>query len=195
MNFVVNEPLQATLSDVEEFLAIQRIPHALVGGLAVSLRGQPRVTVDVDMVMAIDVEEALAIERQLEASNFRPLFDDVATVIETAFILPLRHRSTGVKVDLAIELSGFERQLVERAEKCLVAGAEIPVATAEDLLIMKCLAGRPRDEQDLEGLVIAQNATLDWGYCDRMATQLGEALGQDLVGRVRKLRDGASRTA
>lgn len=185
----MNDPLQITLSDVEEFLESQQVPHALVGGLAVSLRGQPRATVDVDMVIAIDVAAALAIAGQLDSSKFCPLFDDIATVIETAFILPLRHRSTGVKVDLAIGLSGFERHLVERAERCHVAGTNVPVATAEDLVIMKCLAGRPRDEQDLEGLAIAQSESLDWNYCEQIATQLGEAVGQDLVGRVRKLRD------
>jgi hypothetical protein len=50
------------------------------------------------------------------------------------------------------------------------------------------LAGRPQDEQDLHGLVIAQGGRLDWDYCLKLAVDLGEALGQDLVGRIGALR-------
>lgn len=160
----------------------------LIGGLAVALRGQPRATVDVDMVLATDVDAALELVQQLSTSRFRPLFADVEQVVQESLILPLRHREQGVKVDLMIGLSGFERLAVDRAQLCEVAGTTIPVATAEDLIIMKSLAGRPRDEQDLEGLVIAQGDALDWTYCDRMANELGEALGIDLLDRVRKLR-------
>ena len=180
----MHEPLQQTLVDAVKFLDAERVPYALIGGLAVSLRGQPRMTADVDMVILADVPRALALVRALEVSNFKPLFDGVAEVVQKAFILPLRHRVTNVKVDLALGLSGFERQTLARAERLPLAGAEIAVATAEDLLIMKVLAGRPQDDQDVQGLVIAQGKHLDWNYCLHLAAELGEALGQDLVARI-----------
>lgn len=184
----MNDPLQTTLADVVDFLRHEGVPHALIGGLAVSLRGQPRVTADVDMVIAADVQRAVSLAGSLEGTNFRPLFDNVAEVVQKSFLLPLRHRSTNVKVDLAVGLSGFEQQTVARAEILPLAGRNVPVATAEDLLIMKILAGRPQDDQDLRGLVIAQGDRLDWQYCLKVATDLGEALGQDLTARVRTLR-------
>jgi hypothetical protein len=184
----VNEPLQVTLADAAAFLEKEGIAYALVGGMAVSLRGQPRVTADVDMVIAIDVDRALALVGRLGQSKFQPLFDGIEEVIERAFILPLRHRSTHVKLDLAIGLSGFERQSIARAQPVEVAGSQISVATAEDLLVMKVLAGRPQDEQDIAGLVNAQGERLDWDYCLAVATELGESLGQDLAGRINALR-------
>jgi hypothetical protein len=184
----VNEPLQVTLADAAAFLENEGVPYALVGGMAVSLRGQPRVTADVDMVIAVDVDRALALIERLGQSKFRPLFDGIEEVVERAFILPLRHRSTYVKLDLAIGVSGFERQAVARAQPVEVAGSPISVATAEDLLIMKVLAGRPQDEQDVTGLVSAQGERLDWDYCLAVATELGESLGQDLAGRINALR-------
>jgi predicted nucleotidyltransferase len=188
----VNEPLQTTLADVVSFLQVKNIPYALIGGLAVSLRGETRVTADVDIVIAADVERGLSLIGELEGSNFRPLFTDVAEVVAKAFLLPLRHRDTNVKVDIAIGLSGFERQIVERAELLDLAGTRVAVATAEDLLIMKVLAGRPRDEQDLRGLVIAQGSRLDWDYCLRLATELGSALELDLASRVLVLRSSVN---
>jgi hypothetical protein len=184
----VNESLRTTLADVVAFLESNGVAYALVGGLAVSARGQPRVTVDVDMILGTDIDSALRLAENLEITKFKPLFDDVATIVQQAFILPLRHRQTNVKVDLAIGMSGFEQQAIARAQVMDAAGTKVRVATSEDLLVMKVLAGRPQDEQDLQGLVIAQGDRLDWPYCLNVAEKLGEAIGQDLASRVRSLR-------
>ncbi len=188
MNSSMHEPLQQTLFDAAKFLDAERVPYALIGGLAVSLRGQPRMTADVDLVILADVSRCLELAQGLEATNFKPLFDGVAEVIQKAFIFPLRHRTTSVKVDLALGLSGFEQQIVSRAKRLSLAGNEIAVATAEDLLMMKLLAGRPQDEQDIQGLIIAQGKYLDWNYCSNLAAQLSEAVGQDLTTRITSLR-------
>jgi hypothetical protein len=187
----VNDPLQTTLSDLADFLNREGITYALVGGIAASLRGQPRATADVDMVIGVDIPRALALAIRLEGTNFRPLFDNVSEIVERSFILPLRHRSTNIRVDLALALSGFEQGAIDRADSLNVSGSIVSVITAEDLVIMKVLAGRPQDEQDLRGIVTAQIDCLDWDYCLRTARELGEALGQDLVGPIRALRDEA----
>lgn len=187
----MDAPLSQTLTDAVAFLTEQGVEYALIGGLAASLRGQPRVTADVDIVIATDVRGALALVAVLDASPFAPLFKDVTDVVERAFILPLRHRSTGIKVDLSIGLSGFEQQAVARAKSMELAGRAVRVASPEDLLIMKVLAARPQDEQDIRGLVAAQADRLDWDYCERVAAELGEAIGQNLATRIRELRSGA----
>ena len=43
--------LQQTLVDAVSMLQSRAIPFAVIGGLAVSFRGQPRMTVDVDLVI------------------------------------------------------------------------------------------------------------------------------------------------
>ena len=122
-------------------------------------------------------------QKRLDRTNFRPLFDNVTEVVERSFILPLRHRSTNVKVDLALGLSGFEQRAISRAEPLDAAGRTVSVVTAEDLLVMKVLAGRPHDEQDARGIVIAQRDRLDWEYCLEAARELGEALAKIWLGR------------
>ncbi|MEX0642117.1 MAG: nucleotidyltransferase [Pirellulales bacterium] len=184
----MNEPLQITLADAIQLLEAQQILYALVGGMAVSVRGQPRATVDVDLVIAADVERALALAAVLDDTSFAPLFGNVSEVVERAFILPLRHRHTHVKVDLALGLSGFEKQALARAQRVELAGTTVSIATTEDLIVMKAFAGRPQDEQDLEALVVAQGKQLDWEYCLRVAAELGESVGHDLITRIRNLR-------
>ena len=184
--------LWPTLADAVAMLDARGIGAALIGGLAVSLRGQPRMTVDVDLVILADVEQALWLVRDLGDTPFEPLFPGVEDVVARSFILPVRHRTTGVRVDLALGLSGFERQAIARATTVVVGSAKVPVVTVEDLLVMKALAGRPQDEQDIRGLVELQRDAIDWPACLDLAARLGEAVDLDIAGRLRAIRDGAS---
>jgi hypothetical protein len=187
----VNEPLETTLNEVVAFLERQHLPFALIGGQASSLRGEERVTADIDLIVATDVDSVIALLPDITATNFKPLFPDVADVIQRAYILPLRHESTRIKVDLAIALSGFERRAIARAETIELAGCHVPVATAEDLIVMKALAGRARDEDDVRGIFAAQGDRLDWEYCVATAIDLGKAVDVDLLRRICDLRDSA----
>ncbi|WP_197455699.1 nucleotidyltransferase [Stieleria neptunia] len=89
---------------------------------------------------------------------------------------------------LAIGLSGFEKEIVERADPIIVEGHEIFVATPEDLIVLKVLAGRQRDLQDVKGIVEIQGERLDWGYCLAAAKRLESAVDVDLVQQVERLR-------
>jgi hypothetical protein len=185
----MNETLHPTLFDTIALLRQERLPYALIGGLAVSFRGKPRVTGDVDVVVSAELYQILALAGRLNETGFVPLFEGVEEVIEKSFILPLRHRKSKIVVDIAVGLSGFERQVVQRAESLQFAGRTLSVATAEDLLLLKVLAGRTKDEQDLHGLVIANGSRIDWDYCLLTAAELGEAIGQDLVSKINALRN------
>jgi len=169
-------------------LDARNIQSALIGGLAVSLRGQPRMTADVDLVVLATVDDALRLVRELDTTCFLPLFPGVEEVVATAFILPLRHRQTGIRVDLAIGMSGFEQQAVRRATPVIVGGVRIQVVSIEDLLVMKALAGRPQDDQDIRGLVTAQRDAIDWSACLELAERLGEAIDLDIGSRLRAAR-------
>ena len=180
--------LWPTLADAAQVLETRGIRFALIGGLAVSLRGQPRMTVDVDLVILADVDQALRLAQELSSTPFEPLFPGVEEVVARSFILPLRHRATGIRVDVAIGMSGFEQQAVSRATKVTIGDVRVPVVVVEDLLVMKALAGRPQDEHDIRGLVAAQRDAIDWPACLDIAEQLGAAIDVDIAGRLRTAR-------
>lgn len=187
---MVNNPVHKTLLDAAEFLEAQGISFAVIGGIAASLRGEPRTTADVDLIVAIGIEPCRRLlDTALDASPFGPLFPEVAEVMEQTFLVPLRHRQTGIRVDLALALSGFEKQAIQRATSESIAGGSLPVATAEDLILMKTLAGRPRDVEDVERMVALRHDELDWDYLFSTAEQLQKAVDHDLLGPLRKLRE------
>ena len=180
--------LWPTLADAAQVLETRGIRFALIGGLAVSLRGQPRMTVDVDLVILADIDQALRLAQELSSTPFEPLFPGVEEVVARSFILPLRHRSTGIRVDVAIGMSGFEQQAVSRATTVTIGDVRVPVVAVEDLLVMKALAGRPQDDQDIRGLVAAQRDAIDWPACLDVAEKLGAAIDVDIAGRLRTAR-------
>jgi hypothetical protein len=184
----VNDALHKTLTDVVDFLGRNQLSFAVIGGIAVSLRGEPRFTADVDVVIRADVDGAMALVQQLQGTPFRPLFTDVSELVQRAFLLPLRHLDTNIKVDLAVGLSGFERQLVERATPVDVADRAVPIATSEDLILLKVLAARPRDIADAQGIVARRRDVLDWEYLLRTGNDLQEAVGIDLVSQLDELK-------
>ena len=181
--------LWPTLADAVAVLEARGMRCALIGGLAVSLRGQPRMTVDVDLVVLATVEEALQLVHELDSTCFAPLFPGVEEVVTKSFILPLRHRSTGIRVDLAIGVSGFEQQAVTRATPVAIGDTQIPVVSIEDLLVMKALAGRPQDDQDILGLVATQRNAIDWPAGLGLAEKLGSAIDIDIASRLRVARE------
>ncbi len=184
----MSDEFDKTLQDLAAFLEAESVPYAVIGGIAAVVRGEPRFTADVDVVIGVELDRATELIAALESAPFQPLFAGVAEVLRAAFILPMRHRATQIRVDMAVGLTGFEQQVIRRASSVVLAGRSIPVATAEDLILLKLLAGRPRDTDDIAGIVARQHDSLDWDYLFRTGEALQEAVAQDIVSPLRMLR-------
>lgn len=186
--------LQTTLADVARWLREERISFAIIGGIAATFRGEARFTADVDVVIGVSLDEALQLLGRLPGSNFQPLFPGVEEVLRASFLLPLRHSVTQVSVDIAIGLSGFEQQAISRATEVVLPNCQIPVVSAEDLILMKLLAGRPRDTDDVRNIMLRQGPALDWNYLWEIGSQLQQAVDQDLLSELRRLQADTDET-
>jgi hypothetical protein len=186
------EPLDKALADAVEFLETRRIPFAVIGGIAATVRGEFRATADLDFVLGIGIDDAVELAENLTGSYFEPLFSGVSEVVERAFILPLRHKPTGLTVDLALGLSDFEKKAIARAERVQFGSCIAPVVTSEDLIIMKLFAGRPRDIEDVEGILALRHDEIDWNYLQKNAEGLGEMVGMDLITQLRQMKERLS---
>lgn len=184
----VNDAIHRTLADVADFLNKQDVPFAVIGGIAAAVRGEPRFTADVDIVVGIELDRAVALIDAAGKTPFRPLLSDAADVVRVAFLLPLRHIETNIKVDLAIGVTGFERQMITRSTIVEFGDCSMPVATSEDLILMKLLAGRPRDTDDASGIIARQGEALDWEYLLKVGGELQQAVSQDILNQLQRLR-------
>jgi hypothetical protein len=61
---------------------------------------------------------------------------------------------TGIPVDLVLSTSEFERSAIARADHFKERGVDVAYAAFEDLLVMKLVAGRPRDLEDARAMLL-----------------------------------------
>jgi hypothetical protein len=173
---------------------------AMVGGLAVSARCEPRFTADVDVVVAAaDETAAEALVFRLSRSGFLPL-----TVLERPdqgkmATVRLRQAPNAPIVDLLFAATGIENEIIDDAEPMSVLGHEIRVARAGHLIAMKLLARddkrRPLDQADLLALSAVADA-VEWKRADeavRLIEERGFARGRDLKAALAEWRDEAGR--
>ena len=102
-------------------------------------------------------------------------------------MLLLRHQSTGIDVDISLGALPYEEDLIRRADSVEVQGLSLRVSTPEDLVIMKWLAHRPRDLQDVEGILDAK-PQLNVAFIRQMLVALSELSTEfDLIGEFESL--------
>lgn len=154
--------LERVLREAREALESTGRRWALVGGLAVSVRAEPRFTRDVDLAVSVagdDDAERLVREFQGQGYHVVESVEQVATGrLATVRLQPPSAGGQGAVLDLLFASSGIEAEIVERASRVEVfPDLDLPVASLADLIAVKVLARddrlRPQDAADLRALV------------------------------------------
>jgi hypothetical protein len=170
-------------------LEARRIPFMLIGGQAVLLHGEPRLTQDIDVTMGVGPDRLQDLLGACDGLGLEPLPDDPHTFARETFVLPAADPATGVRVDFIFSTTPYEAQAIERAVLVDVGSREVPFATAEDLLLHKLFAGRPRDLEDAAGVVRRKGPELDWEYLGRWAREFATLPGrEDMPARINAFR-------
>jgi hypothetical protein len=113
----------------------------------------------------------------LERHGFRRRITEAA-FIERMRVIPLLHTTTALPVDVVIAGPGIEDRFFERVIVRELEGVAVRVASAEDIVIMKILAARSKDVDDVLAIVTASADALDVDYVRNMLTLLEGALAQ-----------------
>lgn len=131
---------------------------ALIGGMAVSARAEPRTTEDLDASLVVDSDrEAESLSRDLMARGYRmatPPLEQVEVDRMAMVRLIAPGQRTEVIVDLFFASSGIEAEVVDAATVLeILPGVSLPVASLAHLLALKVLAGRLKDLADIDSLL------------------------------------------
>lgn len=134
---------------------------ALVGGLAVSVRSEPRFTRDIDIAVAVEDDEqaeALVLSLQQRGLDLIASLEQEATARLSTVRLALTKVEYGAVLDLLFASSGIEREVVQEAELLeILRGTHAPVARTGHLIALKVLSrddsSRPQDRADLHALI------------------------------------------
>ena len=164
----------------------ERVRWYLFGAQAVAAHGVPRSTDDIDITIELGSRPLEDLIAPLRRAGFVPRIADVAFIRETR-VLPVHHRPTGWNVDLVLAGPGIEERFLAEAQMFRVGKLDIPVLAAEHLAALKVLAGRPKDLEDVRGLV--RIADLDHSRVTEILVLLERSLDQsDLLPLYERLR-------
>ena len=153
-----------------------KLPHVFIGGVALQAWGEPRLTRDVDIsVWAPFGEEEPIVSQLLEAFRSR-IAGALPFAIQNRVLLC--ETEDGIGIDIGLAAFPFEKLALERAHLIeLVKGCPLPCVSAEDLVVMKVFAGRPRDWEDVKSIIERQGSRLQWDVIDDSLPELLEAIG------------------
>lgn len=137
------------------------VEFALIGGLAVAYRAEPRPTRDIDLTVAVSSDaEAENLVRTLFGQGYRP-YPEAGQIeqtntgrLATVRLVPPTQEPTTIVVDLLFASSGIEPEIVAAAEFLrIVPGYPMPVATIGHLIALKVLSASPRRAVDTNDIV------------------------------------------
>jgi hypothetical protein len=142
-----------------------KIDYVLVGGLAVTLHGYQRLTMDVDVVLALNDANLARFIDCAKSANLKPVLPIPIDSLRDAALIDLWHREKDM---LAFALRGPELmatvidvlvrpvvsfdELKRNAVTKRIGPLSIPVAGIDDLIILKTGTGRSKDVLDIEEL-------------------------------------------
>jgi hypothetical protein len=185
--------LESALATLLRDLARHRIDVALVGGLAVSTRAEPRLTRDVDLAVAVTGDDqAEQLVQALLTAGYATLAvveQETTHRLATVRVSLPGESARGVVGDLLFASSGIEPIVVTEAEPLEVfSGLVVPVARVGHLIALKLLSRddhtRPQDVADLRALfqVVTEPELQRAREAVRRIEEGGFARGRDLGG-------------
>jgi hypothetical protein len=166
--------LEAGLLDVVSHLDEARVRYMVFGGYANLYWGRPRLTEDLDFKVVVPEAEWAGFITGL-GRRFSLLAEDPLGFARETRVIPLE-TSAGVLADLVLAGIPYEEEAIERARAVEVNGRPVRLCTAEDLVLHKIISDRPRDRDDVEGIITRQGGSLDRGYLDHRIQELARDL-------------------
>lgn len=155
------------------------LPYAIMGGIAVRAYGLPRPTYDVDFTLAVPRERLRGLFAAVEELGYSiPTAYEGGGVDQVGGMPLVKIRlyldGKGIDADMFLAETAFQQEVIARRVTCTVEEQPVSLVTAEDLILFKLIASRPRDLIDVQDILFTQG-DFDEASMRRWAVELGVA--------------------
>jgi hypothetical protein len=168
--------LQAALVDLATWLEAAQVPAMIIGGVAASALGRPRLTQDIDALAIVPDADWADVMEGAAKYGIVPRIAEALEFARRSRVLLLRHTSSGIDVDITLGGLPFEQAAVGHSAVHNIGGLKLRLPRVEDLLVMKAIARRPKDIEDIRGL-LAANPKVDISEARRWVREFATAMG------------------
>ena len=170
--------------ELQSFIQSKGLEFFFIGGLAVQVWGEPRLTRDIDLTVFTNLlDERSLIKTFLQ--EYAPKFSDADEFALTNRVLPMQTGS-GTGIDLLLGgLADISEPLKRSSYQKFTDKISLRVCSPDDLIIMKTAAARSRDWFDIESVIIKQ-PKLEWNYIDQSLESLRDY--DDIEPKITQLR-------
>lgn len=165
------------LVDLSDALKAVPAEWYVFGAQAALVWGRPRLTTDVDVTVRLRAATGELV-RSLERHGFILRVEATDAFVGQTRVLPFEHRASKLALDVVLAGPGLEELFLERAVPVDIGGTSVPFISPEDLITTKILAGRPKDLEDVRGVLSQRGHALDVALIRKTLSLLEEALGQ-----------------
>lgn len=158
--------IELQLEYLSKLLKAVDVDYAIIGGIAVSVYGEPRLTFDIDVNIILNIGDIDFFLKSAKKYGFTPLSCDINNFVKTTAVIPMEFSKDNLfgRCDFIIAQNSLEFSAIKRARLKKIFSMKIKLITPEDLVLHKITSTRARDLEDLQGILIRQSGKLDMEY-------------------------------
>lgn len=165
--------IEEILKTVVGYLDSNDIEYVLIGGIAVIVHGNPRTTVDLDMIVKLDEEDMEDLAGYLQKEGFFTDADDMRTAFKERTHFSAEEKDSLLRLDIKGIYEEKDRVTLKNRKEVEYDDITMYVASPEDTIANKLYYGSEQDIEDAEGIYVRQEGDLDREYLEERCQSLG----------------------
>jgi predicted nucleotidyltransferase len=170
------EPFLEPLESLQRLLSRFNERGVIIGGAAVSILGKARYTEDIDAMFLLSIKDIPQLLKEASEEGIEPRIDNAAEFARKNRVVLLKHVISNTNIDLSLGVLPFEQEMVERSVVHQVdATLQLRLPTPEDLIILKAIAHRPKDMEDIR-ILADKYQNLDVARIEKWVKQFADVL-------------------
>lgn len=158
----------------------------VIGGQAVLLYGEPRLTKDIDITLDMGIEGYPKVREVIENLFFKILVDNPEEFIKKTMVLPTIEEKSSIRIDFIFSFTPYEKQAIGNAINVKINDKVVKFASLEDVVIHKIIAGRARDIEDVKTILL-KNPDYNSKYIHKWLNDFDKSLKEKFLDKFKRV--------
>jgi len=164
------------------------VDYFLIGRVASSCWGIPIATANIDIVIVTTKDKLDKLLEKFKEEGFTFEHDKVKAKLSDKLPAKLSYEE-GYSIDLRIVSYTIDCEALKRAVKLKIFDKEWKISSPEELIIYKLASAKPKDWEDIKGILKNESIKLDWKRMEWLAETLAKEYKADFIDKFKELQE------